>query len=89
MRVENLLLAAQQTVIALATQLQMADKKLRTIEDLIGEVRTRMYARGLATHPVVQRKRQSPRSAPLVNVGNITDHSTPRKFSETSNVIAN
>ena len=50
-RLENQILAAQQTITALKTQLGIADKKLTTIEDLIGEVRTRMHSRGLATSP--------------------------------------
>ena len=40
MRAENQLFAAQQTVIALSSQLPMAEQRLVSIEDLIGEVRT-------------------------------------------------
>ena len=54
-RTENQLFAAKQVVTALSTQLRIADEKLTTIEDLIGEVRTRMHTRGLATHPSVSR----------------------------------
>ena len=53
-RAENQLFAAQQNVGALTTELRIADEKLTTIEDLIGEVRTRMQTRGLVTHPAVQ-----------------------------------
>ena len=54
-RLENQILAAQQTIHALTTQLGIADKKLTSLEDLIGEVRTRMHARGLHTSPPVRR----------------------------------
>lgn len=67
-RTENQLVAAQQTVAALAAQLRMADQKLVTIEDLIGEVRVRMHTRGLATHPVV--RRPPPKSIPPVTLSN-------------------
>ena len=53
MRLENQLLAAQQTINALTAQLGIADKKLTTLEDLIGEVHTRMHARGLSTSVAV------------------------------------
>ena len=52
-RTENQLFAAQQTITALTTQLRIADKRLSTIEDLVGEVRTRMQSCGLATHLTV------------------------------------
>jgi hypothetical protein len=48
---ENQLLAAQQLVIALTRQLRLADEKLTTLEDLIGDLRTRMRKRGLSIHP--------------------------------------
>ena len=54
-RTENQLFAAKQVVTALSTQLWIADEKLTTIEDLIGEVRMRMHTRGLATHPTISR----------------------------------
>ena len=54
-RAENQLFAAQQIVSALTTQLRVADEKLGVIEDLVGEVRTRMHRRGLTTHPIIQR----------------------------------
>lgn len=45
-RLENQLLAAQQTILALTAELGIADKKLTTLEDLIGEVCTRMHSVG-------------------------------------------
>lgn len=54
-RVENQLLAAQQLVNVLASQLRIHDERLASIEDLIGEVRARMHTRGLMTHFVVRR----------------------------------
>ena len=71
MRTKNLLFAAQQTVSALTTQLHIVDEKLSTIEDLIGEVRTRMYLHGLPTHPIVIQRRQVPGPAPPI-VSHIT-----------------
>ena len=50
-RTENQLLAAQQLVIALKRQLWLADEKLTTVEELIGDLRTRMRMRGLSVHP--------------------------------------
>ena len=50
-RTENQLFAAQQTVSAFSTQLRIADEKLVIMEDLVGEVRTRMHMRGLTTFP--------------------------------------
>jgi hypothetical protein len=47
MRAENKLLAAQEIVKALTIQLRIADQKLTTIEDLIGDIRARMHVRGL------------------------------------------
>ena len=54
-RTENQLYAAQQAVTALTIQLRIDDEKLTSLEDLIGELRTRMQRRGLATHPTVSR----------------------------------
>lgn len=67
LRAENHLLAAQQNVVAMTAQLRMANEKLTTMEDLIGEVRTRMYKRGLATHPIILRGRQKSGSLPSIN----------------------
>lgn len=67
MRAENLLHAAQQTITALTAQLRVAQDKLTSIEDLIGEVRTRLYTRGIETHPIVQRRRQLPGSTRTIN----------------------
>ena len=50
-RTENQLLAAQQLVIALKRQLRLADEKLTTVEELIGDLRTRMCMCGLLVHP--------------------------------------
>ena len=54
-RKENQLLAAQQTIVTLTAELRIADEKLITIEDIVGEVRARMNKRGLATHPITRR----------------------------------
>ena len=59
-RTENQLFAAQQTITALTTQLHIANERLSTIEDLVGEVRTRMQSHGLATHPTVQHAFRKP-----------------------------
>ena len=59
-RTENQLFAAQQTITALTTQLRIADKRLSTIEDLVGEVRTRMQSHGLAMHLTVQHAFRKP-----------------------------
>ena len=74
-RAENQLFAAQQNVSALATELRIADEKLTTIEDLIGEVRTRMQTRGLATHPAVRRL---PLKSSLS--AGVTTETPPREF---------
>ena len=50
-RAENGLLTAQQMLHVMQVQLHIADKKLVTVEDLIGEIRTRMRDRGLPSHP--------------------------------------
>lgn len=55
-RVENQLLAVQQIANALSSQLRIADEKLTSLEDLIGEMRVRMEKRGIATHYVVKRQ---------------------------------
>ena len=74
-RAENQLYAAQQSVSALETELRIADEKLNIVEDLVGEVRTRMHRRGLATHPVTQRL--PPKT--FFNAG-ISDKTPPREF---------
>ena len=73
-RTENQLFAAQQTVTALSTELQMADEKLSVMEDIIGEVRIRMHRRGLTTFPIVQHL--SPRTVPKAT----SSHTPPREF---------
>ena len=67
MRAENQLFAAQQTVIALSSQLRMAEEKLVSIEDLIGEVGMRMYKRGLKSHPTMRWKHQPPQPSTIGN----------------------
>ena len=74
-RTENQLFAAQQNVNTLTTQLRIADEKLITIEDLIGEVRTRMQSRGLATHPTVRRP-----LAKVVPSASVITSTPPREF---------
>jgi len=53
MRLENQLLAAQQTIHTVTSELGVADQKLANFEDLIGEVRTRMHSCGLPTSPPI------------------------------------
>jgi hypothetical protein len=65
---ENLLEAAQQTVIALTTQVRIANERLETIEDFIGDVRTRLYMRGIESFPAFQRKRQASTPSPSINL---------------------
>jgi hypothetical protein len=82
--VENQLLATQQTILVLTAQLRIADEKLTTVEDLVGEVRARMHTRGLATNPIV--KRQVKPKPPVTGDCAPSDISTyavntqPRKF---------
>jgi hypothetical protein len=77
MKAENLLLAAQQTVVALSFQLRMAEQRLTCLEDLIGEVRVRMYHRGLESHHKVERGKL-PKFTPTVT------GTTPRRKSHYS-----
>jgi len=72
MRLENQILAAQQTLHALTTELGIADQKLASFEDLIGEVRMRMQSRGLPTYPPTVR-RQLPRTTAPAAVDNMTN----------------
>ena len=67
MKTENMLLAAQQTVVTLTAQLHTSEEKLTSIEDLIGELRTRMYMHGLESHQVVEWGCQLPRFAPVIS----------------------
>ena len=67
MRAENQLFAAQQTVIALSSQLHIAEEKLVSIKDLIREVRTRMYKCGLKSHPTMRWKHQPPQPSTIGN----------------------
>ena len=80
MRLENQLLAAQQTINALTAQLGIADKKLTTLEDLIGEVRTRMHARGLSTSVAV--RRPFPKTTALAHTDDTTNTQIPCEFQE-------
>ena len=77
-RLENQLLAAQQTISTLTTELGIADKRLTTVEDLIGEVRHRMQARGLSTSPTV--RRPLPKGVTLVSADDTTNVCVPREF---------
>jgi len=61
----------------MAAQLRMADEKLFTIEDLIGQVRARMCTRGLATNPPV--RRPFPKSAAPVPADAMTNSSLSRE----------
>ena len=63
---ENQLLAAQQTIVVLTAQLWIADEKLTTVEDLVGEVRAKMHTQGLVTHLIVK---QQLKSKPHVSPG--------------------
>lgn len=74
-RAENQLYAAQLTVTALTKQLRVADEKLTTIEDVVGEIRTRMHRCGLPTHPITQRL--PPKSVFSVE---LSDSTPPREF---------
>jgi len=80
-RLENQLLAAQQTVHALKTQLGIADQKLVSLEDLIGEVRTRMQNRGLHTRQPVRRPFPSPETLVPAIADGVTSTQPPRGFS--------
>ena len=77
-RLENQLLAAQQTISTLTTELGIADQRLTTVEDLIGEVRHRMQARGLSTNPAIRRPR--PKGVTLVPADDTTNVCVPREF---------
>ena len=74
-RTENQLYAAQQAVSALTIQLRIANEKLNTIDDVVGEVRNRMQRRGLATHPITQR----PSPNIVLSVG-LSNETPPREF---------
>ena len=79
-RAENQLLAAKQLVTALTRQLRIADEKLTSVEDFIGEVRVRMRMRGLQTYP-----KPPPPIPRLASAKKPTDNSPPcmSPFSET------
>ena len=80
-RTENQLFAAQQTVRALSTQLRIADEKLVIMEDLVGEVRTRMHRCGLPTFPGTQHP-------PPRTVSEIASSNTPpREFQGTLHIL--